>query len=102
MGKSMISDFVPLINFAPQDIRIGLPVLAHDKESRGHILLFQDVENARRPSWIGTVIKSEGNISWMIAGALDHVRGRNLAHVVRLRGDKTGVLIDGNAAFAGL
>ena len=84
MRESVIANFVTLVDDPPQQIGISLAVLSHHKERRRHILLFENIENARRILRIWSIIKSERELAGMIARALDHVTRGDLAIVVSL------------------
>ena len=46
MGKSVISDVIPLSQGALHEVRIGFSILANDEEGPVDALLFQDIENS--------------------------------------------------------
>ena len=57
MGKSVIADVVSLGEDAPQQVRIGLGVLADDEETGVNAFLLQHVEDLGRPVRIRTVVE---------------------------------------------
>ena len=73
MRKGMIANFVTFVHDATQQVGVRLSVLANHEERSRHILLFEYVQNCRRPVRIGSVIETQGDRSRMISGALNHV-----------------------------
>ena len=73
MCISVITNLMTFVNQAAQQVRIGLSVFPDNKECSRNLFLFENVEDCRRPSRIGTVIKSQRDESGMIAFALNYV-----------------------------
>src|SRR5258706_337112 len=78
---------------------MGLAVLSHDEKRSRHIFLLEYIENSRRIFRIWSIVKSQRDVSGMISGALNHVSRWDLVVVVRLRTDKSGIRIDGEATL---
>src|SRR5437879_3318709 len=100
MSKSVIANFMTFIYFAPQQIGISLAVFSHDEKRRRHILLFENIEDARRPFWIWSIVKGQRDGAGMISSTLDDITGGNLVDVVRFRADESGIRIDGDPPLA--
>ena len=84
MGKRMIANLVTLINHAPQQLGMGLTILAHHKEGRRDVLAFQNIEDRRRPLRVGSIIEGDRDRAGFIARALNHIGGRDVPVIVSL------------------
>src|SRR6185295_10532937 len=56
MRKSVIPEFVPVIDYPAHKIRISLSILANNEESGGHVFLLEYVENGGCPSRIRPIV----------------------------------------------
>lgn len=63
-----------------------------------NILLLQNIENLRRPVWIGTVIESERELVRRRAGSLDDERGRH--RLIGLADNLPRVVVDIEGSLA--
>src|SRR3954447_26034188 len=59
MVIGMVPDLVSFINDATNEGRVTLCVYSNDEERGFYICCFENVQNFRRPSGVGTVIKSD-------------------------------------------
>src|SRR5690349_8238685 len=84
MRERVIPDFVAFIDDAPHEIGISLSVLADYEERRRDLFLFEDVENGRRPTRIGTIVEREREQTGTITGTLHDIRRRKLRELFRL------------------
>ena len=84
---SVVPDLVTFVDDAPNEARIFLRVHAHEKERRLHVRRFQNVENLRRPSRIGTVVESDRDL--MLAARALMIERRKFGNFVYLRGQIT-------------
>src|SRR5438445_13878765 len=76
MSIGMIANLMTFVNDAAHEVGIGLPILADDKECRGHILALQNVQYVRSPFGIRTVVERQRDKSGVVAAALNNVGGR--------------------------
>ena len=61
MRIRVIAHDVTVAHLGPYQRGVRFGLLANDEERGGNMLLAQDGEDLRRPSRIGSVVKSEGN-----------------------------------------
>src|SRR5262249_14314273 len=63
-----------------EKIRICLPVLAHNEETRLYVLGLQDIQDLRRPSRIGSVVECQDDLAGLrvrfrpVSSSLNQVR----------------------------
>ncbi len=96
----MAADVVALAQLALHQARVGLHVLADDEEGGAGVLGLQDVQDLRRPAWIGPIVEGQGDeLLRTGAVALDHIGCRH--HLVVLFRDQLGVGIGGQGPPAG-
>src|SRR5690242_14698176 len=65
----VVPNFVPFFDNSPNQIRITLGILAHQKKRRLHIGSFQNIEDLWRPFPVRTVIESNCDLM-LVSGAL--------------------------------
>src|SRR5216684_3096291 len=73
MSERMIADLVSLAENALGQRVVGFRLSPNQKESSSGVLLFQDVENLRRPLRIRAVVEGDGDLVWAGAIAADPV-----------------------------
>src|SRR5450631_2616092 len=62
MSEGVVAHIVAGLILASDDLRILAGGFADDEKSRRSIFLFQDIENLRSPSGIGTVVEGESQL----------------------------------------
>jgi hypothetical protein len=62
MVIGMVPNLVSFVDDATNKRRVTLCVYSHDEKRGFYVYCFKDVQNFRRPSRVGTVIKSDGDL----------------------------------------
>jgi hypothetical protein len=82
MGVGVVADFVAFAHHALHEADILSGLGADEHEGSLDVLLFQDVENLRRPLGIGAVVEGDGDLIGMVAVVLDRVGAGIDVHVL--------------------
>ncbi len=97
MGIGMVADIVAILDHLPQQGRVTDRLFADDEEGCRHVLLFQDLEDLRRPAAVRPVVEGQGQLARNIAGAADDKRCRQ-AGIGFVLGDMA--FVEGNGTRA--
>ena len=99
MGEGVVAHVVALGQHTLHERGISLRVVADDEEAGMDALVFQDVEDLRRPVGVGTVVEGQCELAGLVAGPLDDIGGRH--GLVGLIVDVARVLVDLEGPLAG-
>src|ERR1700722_17441286 len=98
MGESVVSDVVAGLIFVANDFRKLASRFTDDEEGGRNILLFQNIQDLRSPSFVGAIVEGKGELGWRGAHLLD-APGERIGLIGLVVDDVTGgIVIDGAAA----
>src|SRR5206468_12499335 len=58
----VVSDLVALVHNSPYQFRMTFRIRSHEEKRGFRVCAFKDVQNLRRPSWVRSIIESDGHL----------------------------------------